>query len=67
MKDLLRTRRVQVNRLCPMCNECPETILHILVTCSYACSCLSKLSLPSITGEFSSFSRLVRAGLSAKK
>lgn len=55
-KDLLREKRVPINATCPMCNDTAETILHILVTCSYATSCLRKLFLPSITGEFSSFS-----------
>lgn len=32
-KNLLLTKRGQVNALCAMCNDSPETILHTLVLC----------------------------------
>ncbi|XP_074378059.1 uncharacterized protein LOC141719580 [Apium graveolens] len=41
-KDLLRSRRVAVDALCPTCNAHVETIFHTLVTCSYAESCWSE-------------------------
>lgn len=54
-KDLLRSRRVPVNNVCPSCNEAPESVLHSLVTCPFAQSCWHKAALPMITGEFNSF------------
>lgn len=44
-KDFLRARKIPVNELCPSCNEAPESIVHTLVTCSYASTCLTKLAL----------------------
>lgn len=38
-KDLLRVKKVNVDALCPLCNTTPESILHCLVTCTYAQSC----------------------------
>lgn len=54
-KDLLRARMVQVNILCPVCNESPESILHCLVTCPFANTCLYKPGITTISGEFHSF------------
>lgn len=54
-KDLLCRRRVPVNVICPTCNNAPESILHSLVTCSYAEASWSKLAIPALSGEFSSF------------
>lgn len=53
-KDLLRARRVQVNILCSVCNESPEFILHCLITCPFANTCLYKLGITTISGEFHS-------------
>lgn len=41
-KDLLRAKKVQVNDLCPMCNDQPEFVLHVFVNCAYATSCWEK-------------------------
>lgn len=38
-KDNLRTKRVLVNELCPVCNEALETTLHCLSICSFAKEC----------------------------
>ncbi|XP_074366433.1 uncharacterized protein LOC141707268 [Apium graveolens] len=38
-KDLLRTRKVNVNELCPICNEAPKTVMHALVSCNFADQC----------------------------
>lgn len=50
-KDLLRSRRVEVNPLCPVCNEESETILHSLVTCSFATVCHWTVSSAANTDE----------------
>lgn len=40
-KTQLRSRRVDVNVLCPICNLAPETIMHSLVECQFARDCLN--------------------------
>ena len=42
-KDRLRSRRVEVNIMCPVCNVNEETTLHSLVTCPVANSCWHQL------------------------
>ncbi|XP_074326550.1 uncharacterized protein LOC141664498 [Apium graveolens] len=42
-KDLLRTKRVNVSEWCPLCNEAAESILHTLISCSFARACWSHL------------------------
>ncbi|KAL9426929.1 hypothetical protein AB3S75_033667 [Citrus x aurantiifolia] len=37
--DNLRSRKVQVPPLCPVCNASNESVLHTLVDCSFAKSC----------------------------
>lgn len=32
-------KKVYVNALCPLCNNNPENIMHILVTCTFAQLC----------------------------
>lgn len=55
-KDLLIVRRVSIKVICPICNEVPESILHILVLCPYASMCLGKLSISAVSGDFYTFS-----------
>ena len=38
-KDLLRTRGIDINSLCPICQVDDESIEHILVNCSFADHC----------------------------
>ena len=51
-KDLLRSRRVEVNIVCPVSNESPEYILHSLVTCPFSITCHSAASSLNITGYY---------------
>lgn len=54
-KDNLQSKRVQVNNICPVCNNCSESVLHTLVNCSYAVACWSRVSYVSLDGVYSSF------------
>lgn len=54
-RDVLRMKRVDVNVLCPVCNEQPESTLHILVQCPFAISCLNNENPSVNTGTFTSF------------
>ncbi|KAL6503124.1 hypothetical protein OROHE_023753 [Orobanche hederae] len=54
-RDVLRTKKVDVSVWCPVCNEQPETTLHILVQCPFANSCLNSENRSVNTGIFSSF------------
>ncbi|KAM6600853.1 hypothetical protein CsatA_020462 [Cannabis sativa] len=38
-KDQLTTKHITLDQACPMCNQVPETIYHLLVQCSFARSC----------------------------
>ncbi|KAM6587325.1 hypothetical protein CsatA_009930 [Cannabis sativa] len=42
----LRTKHVDVPSLCPVCRAAPETISHILLSCSFATSCWNHMGLP---------------------
>lgn len=46
---LLHVGKVLVIDLCPLCNETSESILHIMVTCSYADTCPNKMQLSTVT------------------
>lgn len=52
---MLRAKRVQVNDLCPSCNDYPETVVHTLVCCSHAIACWEKVQNFHISGDYSSF------------
>lgn len=54
-RDILRIKKVNVNPICPMCNEEEETILHILVKCSFAEACRTHIVLTDVTGVYNSF------------
>ncbi|XP_060963731.1 uncharacterized protein LOC115717505 [Cannabis sativa] len=38
-KVQLTTKHIPLDQVCPMCNQGPETIFHLLVQCSFARSC----------------------------
>ncbi|KAM6573036.1 hypothetical protein CsatB_012436 [Cannabis sativa] len=38
-KVQLTTKHIPLDQACPMCNQVPETIYHLLVQCSFARSC----------------------------
>ena len=54
-KDLLRRRKVDVNLVCPMCQNSAETVLHILVECSFASACNQLVLDQAIQEEFHTF------------
>ncbi|KAF4397288.1 hypothetical protein G4B88_009134 [Cannabis sativa] len=43
VKDLLCSRHVPVDAICPVCKEIDETIYHSLVDCSFAKACWQRL------------------------
>ncbi|XP_074360837.1 uncharacterized protein LOC141701091 [Apium graveolens] len=50
-KDRLRGKRVNVNVLCPMCNDESESTMHILTTCCFAMECFTNIGkLANVTG-----------------
>lgn len=54
-KDNLRCKRVEVNICCPVCQNGVESILHTMVTCSFADTCWKNSGIPCVIGEFHSF------------
>ncbi|KAL8149999.1 hypothetical protein AgCh_006858 [Apium graveolens] len=54
-KDNLRLKKVDVNTCCPVCQHDAETIIHILVHCSFADTCWRVAGLVRITNEFHTF------------
>lgn len=65
-KDLLRVRSVQVNALCSTCNLLDESVLHALVSCSFADACYQLTEFISPQGTFSSFSEWLQQLFSQK-
>ena len=55
-KVMLRTKRVEVNILCPLCNSDPESTSHVLLHCSFAKSCWDRISGLPGNNEGDSFS-----------
>lgn len=55
-KDLLRIKQIQINNVCPTCNNAPESALHTLVQCTFVESRWNKAGIAEIAGEFNSFS-----------
>ncbi|XP_074327095.1 uncharacterized protein LOC141665037 [Apium graveolens] len=55
-KDMLHSRRVQVNSQCPICNLSDESIIHALVTCTFANDCHQFSVVRQVTGVFHNFS-----------
>lgn len=54
-KDFLSIKQVPVNVICPIRNEDPEYVLHVLVLCPFAIHCWNAVVLPVVTGDFSSY------------
>lgn len=54
-KEQLRTRRVEVNALCPVCNLTCENVFHVLVECEFARLCWTKAGYGNIQQGFSNF------------
>lgn len=54
-KDMLQSKRVHLNNICPICNVLSESVLHTLVFCSYATACWSRVHQEPLVGEYSSF------------
>lgn len=54
-KDQLLSKRIQLNILCPSCNEYPETTLHALVSCPFAVRVWSRFQLRTDTDDVSSY------------
>uniref|UniRef100_A0A803QE18 Reverse transcriptase n=1 Tax=Cannabis sativa TaxID=3483 RepID=A0A803QE18_CANSA len=48
-----QTKHVNVNNLCPVCNNAEESIFHILVSCSFALSCwhIYVISIKPVSNE----------------
>lgn len=46
MKNTLASRGIIEDAVCPLCKAMPETILHLLRDCNYACDFWYKLSVP---------------------
>lgn len=55
-RDMLLTKRVPVIITCPVCNEYPESCLHIFTQCAYAESVWGKLNISFDLGNINSFS-----------
>lgn len=51
-KENLLYKRVQVDAWCPVCQNHTESMLHSLVSCSFAVECWGYTRLPEIKGEF---------------
>lgn len=54
-KDMLRTKRIQIDPKCPVCNLSDETIIHTLVNCNFAKECHNSASSITVAGEFQTF------------
>ena len=54
-KDMLRVKRVQVNELCPVCNNFPESALHIIVLCPHAVASWEKIDSLKAQSSCASF------------
>lgn len=54
-KDMLQTKRVQVNNIYPVCNIYSESVLYTLVSYSYANACWSRVYQEPLFGDFGSF------------
>lgn len=55
-KTQLHQKHVNVNVFCPLCNQDPETIDHVLLKCSFASECWSYMRGSSSSGDYGSFS-----------
>lgn len=42
-KDCLRSKRVEVDSMCPVCNMAEQSNFHVLVTCPVAAQCWHKI------------------------
>lgn len=54
-KDLLRIKRVNVNDRCPLCNEEAESIVHTLISCTFARACWNNLLIDTNVSPQQSF------------
>ncbi|KAM6588598.1 hypothetical protein CsatA_011203 [Cannabis sativa] len=54
---------VPIVATCPFCLAAPETILHVLVRCSFARSCWSKVPITGVAPDAMLFSSWLEAGL----
>ncbi|KAF4382084.1 hypothetical protein F8388_001229 [Cannabis sativa] len=59
----LSTKHVPIAATCPFCFAAPETILHVLVQCSFARSCWSKVPITGVVPDAMLFSSWLEAGL----
>ncbi|KAF4390935.1 hypothetical protein G4B88_030613 [Cannabis sativa] len=59
----LSTKHVPIAATCPFCLAAPETILHVLVQCSFAQSCWSKAPISVVAPDALMFSSWFEAGL----
>lgn len=51
VKTQLRQKHVDINVLCPMCNQYPETVDHVLLNCSFSRDCWSYWKGSNVSSE----------------
>ncbi|XP_074322710.1 uncharacterized protein LOC141659683 [Apium graveolens] len=61
----LRGKQVQVNQICPICQEYDETILHSIISCKFASSCRTIVFAGYRMGEHNSFANWFNTVLSS--
>lgn len=66
-KDLLRSRSVEVNTLCHVCNIELETTLRSLVSFSLAQAYQDRTIVPTVSGMFNSFAEWLQIIFSQRK
>ncbi|KAF4355679.1 hypothetical protein F8388_013096 [Cannabis sativa] len=61
----LSIKHIPIAATCPFCLAAPETTLHVLVRCSFAQSCWSKVSITDVAPDAMLFSNWFEAGLAS--
>ncbi|KAF4393864.1 hypothetical protein F8388_018355 [Cannabis sativa] len=61
----LSTKHIPIAATCAFCLAAPETTLHVLVRCSFAQSCWSKVPIPVVAPDAMLFSSWFEAGLTS--
>ncbi|KAM6563495.1 hypothetical protein CsatB_023493 [Cannabis sativa] len=61
----LSIKYLPIAATCPFCLAAPETTLHVLVRCSFAQSCWSKVPITAVAPDAMSFSSWFEAGLAS--